>query len=417
MTTFEKQRKAVIAEMRAIVANTDARGEQIMSREDAAKFEKLEAEIERLDSQIGRRDSSAVELLAKVHTPIPVPMPDIIPGGSTQANVGSETWVDREGREVSVLAKGQSLAAAIRKRGSDRSPYDLGHVVKHLAGVQIPRDVRMAMSEGTNSAGGYLVNPELSAQVIDLIRAKSRVVEAGARTVEMPTQTLYMARLTQDPACVWHAENTADLLAAGAQFDRVVFQSHTLGSVIVLSKELIADASNCSEIVTQALAKAFSLEVDRAALLGDGTAGSPVGLAHISGVASTAGSAMTDYSQFVNSVGRMMANSTFPNAFITSPQVRIKAEGLTDTLHQPLRKNDILATVPILDTAKVPYASGSNVYAGDWTGMLIGVRAEFELTALRERYAELGQVGLAAWLRCDIQIAHNSQFDIITGVS
>ena len=344
-------------------------------------------------------------------------MPDIIPNGFASEQVGSETWVDGEGRKVFVLAKGESLAATVRKRGEQRTPYDLGHVIKHLAGVPLSRDIRMAMSEGTNSAGGYLVNPELSAQVIDLVRAKSRVFEAGARTVEMPQATLYMARLTQDAACVWHAENTADLLAAGAVFDRVTFVAHTLGSVILMSKELVQDAPNVAEIVTQSLAKAFSLEVDRAALLGDGTNGSPVGLAHISGVASTAGAAMTDYSQLVSSVGRMMVNSTFPTAFITSPQVRTKAEGLQDTLHQPLRKPDILANVPILDTAKVPYSSGSSVYTGDFTGMMVGVRAQFELNPLKERYAEYGQIGLAAWLRCDVQITHNAHFDIVTGVS
>jgi len=197
----------------------------------------------------------------------------------------------------------------------------------------------------------------------------------------------------------------------------VSFVAHTLGSVIVISRELAQDAPNVAEIVTQSLAKAFSLEVDRVALLGDGTNGSPVGLAHITGIASTAGAPMTDYSELVSSVGRMMASSTFPSAFITSPQVAIKAAGLQDTLHQPLRKPDILSQVPILDTAKVPYTTTSAVYGGDYSGMMIGVRAQFELNPLTERYAEYGQIGLAAWLRCDVQIAHNAQFDIITGVS
>jgi HK97 family phage major capsid protein len=262
---------------------------------------------------------------------------------------------------------GDSLAAAVRKRGEKSSPYNLGHIVQHMAGIPLPTDIRMAMSEGTNSAGGFLVNPELSGQVIDLVRAKSRVFEAGARTVEMRQSTFFMARLDSDCVPVWHGENTADLIANGATFDRVTFTAHTLGSVILVSKELIQDAPNLSEVVTQSLVKAFALEVDRAALLGDGTSNSPIGLAHIAGVTSTTGAAMTDYSDLVASIGRMMANSTFPTAFITSPQVRIKAEGLQDTLHQPLRKPDIMANVPILDTAKVRYSSGSSVYTGDFT--------------------------------------------------
>ena len=415
MTNLKKQREVKLASMKLLVAQAEAEG-RFMSGDESDKFDLLEKDIRAIDAKLGEKDGEAETFLAKMRATTQPPMPDIN-AGSLSEKVGGETWVDGEGRKVTVLAKGESLAASVRQRGEQHSRYDLGHVVKHLAGVPLSKDIRMAMSEGSNSAGGYLVNPELSAQVIDLIRAKSRVFEAGARTVEMPQSTLYMARLTQDAACVWHGENTADLLAAGAQFDRVTFVAHTLGSVILISKELVQDAPNVAEIVTQSLAKAFSLEVDRAALLGDGTNGSPIGLAHISGVTSTAGAAMTDFSQLVSSVGRMMANSTFPNAFITSPQVRIKAEGLQDTLHQPLRKPDVLANVPILDTAKVPYASGSNVYAGDWTGLMIGVRAQFELNTLKERFVEYGQVGLAAWLRCDVQIGHNADFDIITGVS
>jgi hypothetical protein len=48
---------------------------------------------------------------------------------------------------------------------------------------------------------------------------------------------------------------------------------------------------------------------------------------------------------------------------------------------------------------------------------MVGVRAQFELDLLKERFVEYGQIALAAWMRCDVQIAHNADFDIITGVS
>jgi HK97 family phage major capsid protein len=101
--------------------------------------------------------------------------------------------------------------------------------------------------------------------------------------------------------------------------------------VILVSRELIEHARNVAELITHSLTEATALEVDRAALLGDGTNNSPVGLANIAGVRSTAGAAISDYSHFVASIGRLMANNVQPTAFITNPQVRIKCDGLQDT--------------------------------------------------------------------------------------
>ncbi len=414
---LSKVRDAKLASMRLLVATASAEDRQLTAKENN-DFDALDREVAAIDVKLGK-DDGVEAFRSKMNATTQPPMPDINAHLAPSEKTG-EVWTDHEGRKVSVLAKGDSLAAAMRRRGERPSPYNLGHIVQHLAGVPLPSDLRMAMGEGSSGDGGYLVNPALSAEVIDLVRAKSRVFEAGARTIEMPQATLYMARLTQDCQTTWHGEGVSDLLVNGAKFDRVTFLAKTLGSVILLSKELVQDAPNVGEVVTQSLAKAFALEVDRAALLGDGSSNSPTGLAHISGVGSTAGAALTDYSEFVASIGRMMANSTFPTAFITSPQVRIKAEGLQDTLHQPLRKPDIMTNVPILDTAKVPYTGSPNtssVYAGDWTQMMIGVRAQFELKTLKERFVEYGQIGLAAWFRCDVQIAHTAGFDIITGVS
>jgi len=334
-------------------------------------------------------------------------------------------WVDqRTGRKLTVLAKGESMARALAEQGEVNPGYDLADCVKYMAGLKLPADIRAALGETAPSSGQYLVNPALSAIVIDKIRAKSRVMEAGAQTVAMPdTPVLYMARLTTDPQVVWHAENTADLVANVPVFDRVTFTARTLGAVIVISRELLEDAPNVGDEITTALAKAMALEVDRAALLGDGTSNSPYGLAHITGggITSTTGTAISDYSQFVSSIGRILSNSGMPTAIITSPQVRIKCEGLQDTLHQPLRKPDIMATVPILDTAKVPYGAspltGSAAYVGDYTYLWLGVRAQLELNFLRERYVEYGQYALASWLRVDVQCAHPELFDIVTNLS
>jgi HK97 family phage major capsid protein len=413
----KKQRSAKVAGMRALLALATAENRTLTSSE-GAQFDKLESEVEALDSKIGSKDHEIESFRAAMRQSNRPPLPDI--GGFSAGP--SETWVDKEGRKVNVLSKGQSLAAVARERGEEAPPYDLGDVVKYMAGIRVPSEIKAALGESGGSSGQYLVNPVLSAQIIDRVRAKSQCFNAGMKTVEMPEAILYAARLTTDPGTVWHAENTADLMASTPVFDRVTFTARTLGSVILLSKELIQDAPNVSDEITYALVKSMALEIDRAALLGDGSNNSPYGLANITGggISTTAGTAITDYSQFVNSIGRITQNSLFPTAIVTSPQIATKVNGLQNTLHDALRAPGIMDRVPILDTAKVPYSGSpvtSSFYTGDFTNLMLGVRMELELNLLRERFVEYGQVGIAAWYRCDVQVAHPGAFDIVTGVS
>ena len=51
-----------------------------------------------------------------------------------------------------------------------------------------------ALSEGTDSAGGYTVPTVLSAQLIDMLRADSVIMRAGAQAVPMARDNLSFAR-------------------------------------------------------------------------------------------------------------------------------------------------------------------------------------------------------------------------------
>ena len=58
-----------------------------------------------------------------------------------------------------------------------------------------PSQVQNAMS-GNDSGGGYILNPTLSTQIIDLARSASVAMKAGALTVPMDSAELHIARLT-----------------------------------------------------------------------------------------------------------------------------------------------------------------------------------------------------------------------------
>jgi HK97 family phage major capsid protein len=58
----------------------------------------------------------------------------------------------------------------------------------------------------------------------------------------------------------------------------------------------------------------------------------------------------------------------------------------------------------------------SEVYTGDWAQLLIGMRTNFVLRFLDERYADNLQYGFLAYLRADVQVAHGEAFNVDTGV-
>ena len=48
---------------------------------------------------------------------------------------------------------------------------------------------------------------------------------------------------------------------------------------------------------------------------------------------------------------------------------------------------------------------GTDLFCGDFSQVLIGQRMDLNVRVLTERYAELGQVGILAYWRGDVQVA------------
>jgi HK97 family phage major capsid protein len=59
----------------------------------------------------------------------------------------------------------------------------------------------------------------------------------------------------------------------------------------------------------------------------------------------------------------------------------------------------------------------SEIYTADWSQLMIGIRNDFRLIPLKERYlADNLQVAFLAYLRADVQLAQPSAFVVDTGI-
>ena len=80
--------------------------------------------------------------------------------------------------------------------------------------------------------------------------------------------------------------------------------------------------------------------------------------------------------------------------------------------------------LPMLATKQVPInltvgtsTDCSEIYTGDWSQLMVGIRTDFQLLFLRERFvADNLQYAFLAYLRADVQLAQPSAFVVDTGV-
>ncbi len=286
---------------------------------------------------------------------------------------------------------------------------------------------RRALQESTGADGGYTVPEYVAANVIDVMRAKAQVIQAGASTVPMRSMTERIARLTSDPAATWKVE-LAPQTPSSPTFDAVILTARTLVSLVKISRELLQDSVNVEAALTNAFAKSLALEVDRVALRGSGTAPEPRGIRTTTGVAQISmgtNGAPPTYDALIDAREAIVAaNGNAPTAAIMATRTQSSLGKLKDSTLQPLRVPAILADVQLLGTTQVltnetqgTATNASTVYVGDFSQLLIGVRSELSLEVVRDLYADQLAWAFLAWLRCDIALAHPQSFARIIGVT
>jgi HK97 family phage major capsid protein len=287
-----------------------------------------------------------------------------------------------------------------------------------------------AMSEGTLTAGGHLVPTPLSSRVIDLARNAMRVMQAGAVTVPMTAQTLKLARLTGEGTPGWKNEGAAITATADLAFDSVTFTARTLTRVVTLSAELFEDADPSSEdVIANSFAAQVALELDRTALRGSGSAPEPRGVLNTSGITTTThganGALITNYDFHLDGVGAVRNSNFEPNAQIQAPRTATSLSKLKEaTTNAYMAPPAGLADIPRLNTKQIPInltvgtsTDCTELYTAQWDQLMVGIRTDFQLLFLRERYlADTLSYAFLAYLRADVQLAQPAAFVVDTGV-
>ena len=128
----------------------------------------------------------------------------------------------------------------------------------------------------STSSGSAVVPTIWASNIIDRARNIAAVMQAGAQVVPMDANVVKIGRLTVDPTAAFRAEGST-VGVSDPTFDNVTLTSRTLSALVVGSLEWFADAPNVDQVVSEAIAKAIALEIDRQALFGGVIAGAETG--------------------------------------------------------------------------------------------------------------------------------------------
>lgn len=131
----------------------------------------------------------------------------------------------------------------------------------------------------TETLGGALVAPPEQGELIELLRNKEALVNAGARTVPLPPQgRMKFPRQTGPSTTYWVGEN-APIPSSDIGTGEVTLQAKKLAVRIIAPNELIRFASPAAEaLLRDDMTKSLALGLDLAGLEGTGTDTRPRGI-------------------------------------------------------------------------------------------------------------------------------------------
>lgn len=350
----------------------------MLSAEDAATYDKMEADVVALGKEIDRLERQAA-LDAELNKPINTPIT-----GRPGAPSGEEPKIGR-------------ASEAYRKAMLDALRCNF----KRVSNV---------LEEGVDANGGYLVPDEYDRRLIDGL-TEANIMRSLATTITTSGEHKINIAATK-PAASWIEEGGA-LTFGDATFSQILLDAHKLHVAIKVTEELLYDnAFNLEGYILDQFAKALGNAEEDAFLNGDGE-GKPLGIFAATGGAqvgvTTAGQTIVA-DEVINLVYALKRPYRKNAVFITNDQTLSIIRKLKDDsaayIWQPsyqAGEPDRLLGYPVYTSPYVPTLTSEKpvVAFGDFSYYNIGDRGTRSFSELKELFAGNGMVGYVAKERVD----------------
>ncbi len=371
-----RQKRAALWEKTKKFLDDAKRDGDVLSADDVAAYEKMEADIVSLGKEIGFLERQA-EMDKKLNAPTSIPIlgnPD--PGSNTKTGRASDEYRN-----------------AFWKAMQNKFSYS----------------AQDALQIGTDSEGGYLVPDEFESTLVDKL-ADENIIRTLATIITSSNGDKKIPVVASHGAASWTDEE-GDYNESDDAFGSVNLGAHKLTSIIKVSEELLNDvAFNLETYIAQEFVRRMAAAEEAAFITGDGT-GKPTGFFTTGETGVTTASSVAITADEIIDLYHSLRTPYRKNAvFITNDSTVKAIRKLKDSTGQYLwqpglqsGQPDTILNRPIYTSAYAPeIASGNKIIAfGDLKYYWISDRQGRTFQRLNELFAAKGQVGFRVFQRVD----------------
>jgi len=353
----------------------------LLSAEDVAVYEKMEADVVNLGKEIDRLERQQA-LDAELNKPVNTP----ITGKPGQPNPENKTG-----------------------RASDEYKRAFWNAMRSKAAGY---EVLNALQVGTDSEGGYLVPDEFEHTLVEALQEEN-IFRTMAKIIQTASGDRKIPVVASKGTASWVDEEGA-IPESDDAFGQVSIGAYKLATMIKVSEELLNDSVfNLESYIAREFARRIGAKEEESFFIGDGT-GKPTGIFNSTGGAELGVTAASATAITVDEIMDLFYSLKSPyrkNAVFVMNDSTVKAirklkDGNGQYLWQPsitAGQPDTILNRPVKTSAYVPaIAAGAKTIAfGDFGYYWVADRQGRSFQRLNELYAATGQVGFKATQRVD----------------
>ena len=379
-----REKRAKAWETAKAFLDTKRGADGIVSAEDTAVYDKMEADVVALGNEIDRLEKQEA-LDRELSKPLNMPLtgrPNI-PGMETRSG-----------------------------RASDEYRKAFWNAMRTRSGEGLDPVIRNALQIGTDTEGGYLVPDEFERTLIEaldeenIFRKLANVISTSSGDRKIPV-------VASKGTASWIDEEGA-IPESDDSFGQVSIGAYKLGTMIKVSEELLNDnVFNLENYIAREFARRIGNKEEDAFFTGDGS-GKPTGILAATGGAQIGVTAASATAITVDEILDLFYSLKSPyrnkSVFVmndaTIKAIRKLKDGQGQYIWQPSLQAgtpDTILNRPVYTSSYVPTiaASAKSIIFGDFGYYWVADRQGRVFKRLNELYAATGQVGFVATQRVD----------------
>ena len=356
----------------------------LISAEDEATYNKMEADVIALGKEIDRLEKQAI-LDAELNAPMANPL---------------------TGKPANPKLEGKT------GRATDEYRKAFWNAMRTRAGEGLDPTVKNALKIGTDSEGGYLVPYEFERTLVEALEDEN-IFRRLAKVITTASGDRKIPVVASKGTASWIDEEGA-IPESDDNFGQVSIGAYKLGTMIKVSEELLNDSVfQLEPYISREFARRIGNKEEEAFFIGDGS-GKPNGILAATGGAqlgvTTAGATAITLDEVLDLFYSLKAPYRNKSVFImndsTVKAIRKLKDGQGQYLWQPSIQAgtpDTILNRPLFTSSYVPaIAAGAKTIAfGDFSYYWVADRQGRVFKRLNELFAVTGQVGFVATQRVD----------------